>query len=131
MVNETVDTPDGASASAGSTGRAIAASVVLICAVLLMLSPPLVAVIAMFDPAAFNSASALLQRLSPAVSYLAYVKAGLTVVAALVIWRSRPSATGRSAVDFPDLREVLPGEHRVGVLERLGGVEAQAARLLR
>jgi hypothetical protein len=107
MVAETLDRPDGASTSAGSTGRVVAAWAVLICAVLLMLLPPVVAAISMLDPAAFDNASIWLQRLSPAFSVLDYIKAGLTIVSAVVIWKSRPSATGGRPVGSPELREVL------------------------
>jgi hypothetical protein len=107
MVRETVARPDGASESAGSTGRAVAAWLVLICAVLLMLCPPVIAIVSMFDPAAFDSASVWLQRLSPAVSFLDYVKAGLTIVSAVVIWKSRPRVTRGRAVTSPDLGKVL------------------------
>ena len=108
---ESVDRPAGASESAGSTGRAIAASVVLVCAVLLMLCPPVVAVISMFDPAVFNAPSAWLQHLAPAVSALDCLKAGLTVVSAVVIWKSRPSMTSERAVTSSELREVLSSQH--------------------
>jgi len=111
MVRESVDRPDRASESAGSIGRAVAASVVVICAVFLMLCPPVVAVISMFDPAAFNSASAWLQHLVPAVSALDYLKAGLTIVSAVVIWKSRRTMTRGGAVTTPDLREVLSSQH--------------------
>jgi hypothetical protein len=76
-----------------------------------MLCPPVVAVISMFDPAAFNNASVWLQRLSPAVSLLDYVKAGLTIVSAVVVWKSRPGTTGGREVGLPDLREVLSSQY--------------------
>lgn len=123
-----LDRPDGASASAGST---VAASAVVICAVFLVALPPAIAIVSMFDPRAFDQAYLWLQRLWPVMSFLDYIKAAVTVVSLAVFWKSRQTWTRERAVVPPDLGQVLAGEHRVGVLQRLGGVEAQASRLLR
>ena len=128
---ETVDRRDEALESVGSTGGAVAASTVVICALFLMALPPFVAIVSMFDPGAFDQASLWLKRLSPALSFLDYVKAAATIVALAAFWKSRQATRRERPVRPPYLREVLTSEHRVGVFQGLGGVEAEAARLLR
>ena len=61
---------------------------VLACAVVLVVSPPIVAVISMVDPDALTNLSQWLERLSPEFTYLDYAKAALTVGSLALVWRS-------------------------------------------
>jgi hypothetical protein len=85
---ETVNGPDGVSDSAGSTGRAIAASAVLICAALLMVCPAIVAAISMVDLDALTNLSRRLERLAPMISYVDHAKWALTLSAPVLLWRA-------------------------------------------
>jgi hypothetical protein len=107
------------SESAGSTGRAIVASAVLICAALLMACPAVIAVISMLDPAALTQASLWLEHLSPAVSVVNYAKAAVLIGSVVAVWgaeksrgelqtKSRPPIALDGAVRTPGFRKVLP-----------------------
>ena len=97
MVRETVDRPDGPSESAESTGRAVAASAVVICGLFLMALPPVVAIVSMFDPDALSNLSRWLERLSPTFTYLDYAKAAMTSLATVLLWRADHHRPGGSS----------------------------------
>jgi hypothetical protein len=90
LPGEAVDnlTPDNGSRAFGCPGRRAAVSVLLVCIVLLMSCPALVAAISMVDPDALAQPSSWFERLSPIVANLNYARVASTFVPAVVVWRA-------------------------------------------
>ena len=97
--------------------RNAAVLAVLVLAVVLMVWPPLIAVISMIDPGALDGAATWLQRLSPVISYLDYVKAAMTLIAAIVIWRAEAWRALESPAD-PEQRSSSERLRRLQVRPR-------------
>jgi hypothetical protein len=108
--------PDEASEPAGSSGTAIAVTAVLICAVLLMVCPAVIAAISMVDPGALGGASRWIQRESPTISYLDYAKVTLTLIAPIVIWRVEAGRARESRVGLERLESDLAERGARGLL---------------
>lgn len=90
LPGEAVDdvTPDDGSGAFGCAGRRATVSVLLVCTVLLISCPALVAAVSMVDPDALAQPSSWFERLSAITAYLNYAKVALTIVPAVVAWRA-------------------------------------------